>query len=552
MAESTAELLVLNAAIYTLDPGQPWAEAMAVRDGRIVAVGRAEQARAALSASAEVLDLHGRMLMPGMADIHNHFVAAGRAELYEVNFPPNTSLDQIIERVREAARDAPLERWITGGIWGSDMLGQLTYEARLRLDEAAGGRPVMLCDDSHHNRWLNDAGLRACGIDDATPDPVNGTIVRRAETGEATGLLIEAASMLAEGPVGRALAAEPERDVAAGLHALKRLNALGITALQEPLSARFVLDSVATLAERDQLTAWVIGSIPVLQGPFSADEWGETLFAERDRYRSRYFRPEFGKLFMDGVPTTHTSALLEPYVPSEAYGCCFRGSNFMTVPQLAKVIADCEKADISIKIHCTGDGSVRAALDAFEVVRTFNGGKRRHQIAHAGYVHPDDLPRFVELDIVADLSPMLWFPGIIVEQLKLVLSEERVNNSHRHVDMDKAGVLMAAGSDWPVLPDPNPFIGLQGIITRRDPSGQFPGVLGEDQGLNLATALRIYTLDPVRAMGLEAETGSLEVGKAADFIVLDRNLFQVPAETLAETRVLLTYFAGKCVHEAQA
>lgn len=552
MTETGQAVVLLNGAIYTLNVQQPWAEALAIRDGRIVAVGSEQQVLAAVSADATIIDLQGKMLMPGMADIHNHFLLAGRVELYEVNFLPNTPLDVIIEKVRERAKEAPLDRWITGGIWGSNMLSELTYEARLRLDEAADGRPVMLNDDSHHNRWLNAAGLKLCGIDNDTPNPPNGTIVRRPETGEATGLLLEAASFLTEGPIGAALAAEPELNVAAGVHALKRLNACGITAVQEPLTGRFIMDALKTMAERDLLTTWVVGSMPVLQGPLASSEWGHDLFALRDAYRSQYFRPEFGKLFMDGVPVTYTSAMLEPYAPSETHGCCFRGSNFMTVPQLAKVIADCEKADISVKIHCTGDGSVRAALDAFEVVRSFNGGSRLHQIAHAGYVHSDDLPRFVELGIVADLSPMLWFPGIIVEQLKLVLSEERVNNSHRHVDMDKAGVLMAAGSDWPVLPDPNPFIGLQGIITRRDPTGQFPGVMGAEQGLDLATALRIYTLDPVRAMGLEAETGSLEVGKSADFIVLDRNLFQTPVDQLVETRVLKTYFAGKLVYEVYA
>ncbi|HZX18376.1 MAG TPA: amidohydrolase [Pseudomonas sp.] len=552
MTETGQAVVLRNGAIYTLNVQQPWAEALAIHDGRIVAVGSEQQVLAAVSADATIIDLQDKMLMPGMADIHNHFLIAGRAELYEVNFLPNTPLDVIIEKVRERAKEAPLDRWITGGIWGSNMLSELTYEARLRLDEAAGGRPVMLNDDSHHNRWLNAAGLKLCGIDNDTPNPPNGTIVRRPETGEATGLLLEAASFLTEGPIGAALTAEPELNVAAGVHALKRLNACGITAVQEPLTGRFIMDALKTMAERNLLTTWVVGSMPVLQGPLASSEWGHDLFALRDAYRSQYFRPEFGKLFMDGVPITYTSAMLEPYAPNEAHGCCFRGSNFMTVPQLARVIADCEKADILLKIHCTGDGSVRAALDAFEVVRSFNGGSRRHQIAHAGYVHPDDVPRFVELGIVADLSPMLWFPGIIVEQLKLVLSEERVNNSHRHVDMDKAGVLMAAGSDWPVLPDPNPFIGLQGIITRRDPTGHFPGVMGAEQGLDLATALRIYTLDPVRAMGLDAETGSLEVGKSADFIVLDRNLFQTPVDQLVETRVLKTYFAGKLVYEVDA
>lgn len=546
------DLVLVNGVIYTMDHLQPWATALAVKEGRLVAVGNELEARAAVSAEAEVIDLQGRMVMPGMADIHNHFLIAGRAELYEVSFLPNVSLDQIIEMVRQAAEGAPMDRWIVGGIWGSNMLDQLTSEARLRLDEAAGGRPVMLRDDSHHNRWLNTAGLEACGIDDGTPNPPNGTIVRRAQNGEATGLLLEAASALAEGAVSKALASEPELDVTAAVHAMKRLNACGITCLQEPLTARVVMDTIKTMADRDLMTAWVVGSMPVLQGPFSTDQWGKELFALRDSYRSRFFRPEFGKIFMDGVPTTRTSAMLDPYLPDELHGCCFRGVNFMTVPQLARVISECEQADVSVKIHCTGDGSVRAALDAFEVVRSFYGGNRLHQIAHVGFVHSDDIPRFKELNIAADLSPMLWFPGIITDQLKSVLPEERINHSNPHRDMDEAGVLLAAGSDWPVLPDPSPWIGLQGIITRRDPTGQFPGEIWPEQGLDLTTALRAYTIGSAMAMGLDEETGSLVAGKSADFIVLDRNLFDIPVDMLAQTRVLKTFFAGRLVHEAEA
>ncbi len=550
MTDKDNSFLLFNATIYTMNTAQPWAEALVVSDGRIVAVGGLAEVEAVASANIKRIDGEGRMVMPGMADVHNHFVFAGRAELYEVSFPPYCSLDDIIERVRDAARQRPAERWIIGGIWGSTLLGELTYEARLRLDEAAGGRPVMLRDDSHHNRWLNAAALQACGIDADTPDPVNGTIVRQAGSGEATGLLLEAASALVESVVNASIQAEPEANIAAALHALQRLNTYGITCLQEPLSTRMVMDTLKTVAEREQLSAWVVMSMPVVQGPFASDQWGHELFALRDACRSQYLRPEFGKLFMDGVPTTHTSAMLDPYLPSETYGCCFRGSNFMTVPQLARVISDCEQAGISLKIHCTGDGSVRATLDAIDVVRSFNGGQHLHQIAHAGYVHAEDIPRFRELGVVADLSPMLWFPGVIVEQLKTVLAEERVHRSYPHRTMVEAGVLLAAGSDWPVLPDPSPWIGLQGMITRRDPTGQFPGALAEEECLDLATALRAYTLGPAEAMGLEQETGSLEVGKSADLIMLDRNLFTTPVEALAHTRVLTTYFAGRAVYEA--
>ena len=552
MNHQGSDIVFINGTIYTMDTAQPWASSMAMRDGRLIAVGNDIQVRSVVDDQAKVIDLQGRMVMPGMVDIHNHFLIAGRAELFEVSFAPNVTLDQIIDMVANAAKDAPPDRWLVGGIWGSDLLGQITYEARLRLDAAAGGRPVMLRDDSHHNRWLNAAGLKACAIDNDTPNPPNGTIVRCVDTNEATGLLLEAASALAEGAVGKALSAEPELDVTAAVHALKRLNACGITCLQEPLTARVVMDTIKTLAERKQLTTWVVGSMPVLPGPFSTDQWGQELFALRDSYRSEFFRPEFGKLFMDGVPTTRTSAMLDPYLPDELHGCCFRGANFMTVPQLARIISECEQADVSVKIHCTGDGSVRAALDAFEVVRSFNGGNRLHQIAHVGFVHPDDIPRFKALNVAVDLSPMLWFPGVIVNQLKTVLPEDRLMSSNPHRAMHEAGALLAAGSDWPVLPDPSPWIGLQGMITRRDPTGQFPGEMWPEQALDLPTALRAYTIGAATAMGLEAQTGSLIVGKSADFIVLDRNLFETPVDQLVQTQVLQTWFAGTLVHGAQS
>ena len=552
MANQTSELVLVNGLIYTMNADQPWADALAVVGGRLVAVGNEKDARAAVSADAKVVDLHGKMVMPGMIDVHSHFLLAGRAELYDVNFLPTTNLDQIIEMVRAAAKARPLDRWIVGGIWGSNMLDQLTYEARLRLDEAASGRPVMLRDDSHHNRWINDAALKLCGIDKSTPNPPNGTIVRCPETGEVTGLLLETASALAESAVTKALAEEPELDVAAAVHAIKRMNACGITGIQDALTARMVMDAIKSVAERGQLTCWIVGSMPVLEGPLSAEEWGKDLFALRDSYRSQYFRPEFGKIFLDGVPTTRTAAMLEPYLADDLHGCCFRGATFLTVPQLAREIAACEEANLSVKIHCTGDGSVRVALDAFEVVRSFNGGNRLHQIAHAGYLHDDDIARFKELNIAADLSPMLWFPGVIVEQLNSVLSPARVTRSYPNRDMEAAGVLLAVGSDWPVVPDPNPWFSMQGIITRRDPSGQFPGEMWPEQGLDLATALRAYTIGPATAMGLQGETGSIEVGKSADFIVLDRHIFEIPVDQLAQTQVLQTYFAGSVVHEVEA
>jgi hypothetical protein len=551
-AAAGTTLLLRNGAIYTMDPARPWADALAVRDGRIVAVGTEDEACAAVPSATRTVDLRGRMVMPGIIDVHNHFLWAGQAELYETNFAPTLSLAQVLERVREAAAKEPADGWIVGGIWGSGLFGELTREARTLLDEAAGGRPVMLRDDSHHNRWVSTAALRLAGIDAGTPDPLNGEIVRDPATGEPTGLLMESASALAEIAVGKAMALSPQRDFDAGVHAIRRLNACGITGSQEALTTRSVMNAIKALDDAGRLTAWVVGSLPVVEAALAPGEWGETLFALRDSYRTRHFRPDAGKVFLDGVPTSRTSAMLEPYLPDTLHGCCFRGSTTLTVPQLARALADCEARGIAVKIHCAGDGAVRSALDAVEVVRSFNGPGLLHQIAHASFIDPADVPRFAALNVAADLSPMLWFPGVIVEAIRTTVPEKRVDRFWPNRDLHESGALIAGGSDWPVVSDPNPWVGIQGMVTRRDPTGMFPGALWPEQALDLATVLQAYTLNPARAMGMAHETGSLEVGKSADLIVLDRHLFRIPSEELAATRVLATYFEGVVVHEAEA
>ncbi|HET7867230.1 MAG TPA: amidohydrolase [Burkholderiaceae bacterium] len=542
-----SDYLIRNAAICTMDARQPWAEALAVRDGRLASVGSLEQARAAMPGAPEI-DLRGRMVMPGLIDVHNHFVFAGRAELYETLFPPILSLEKVLELVRVAAAGKAPGEWIVGGIWGGGLLAELTPAARRALDAAAGGRPVMLRDDSHHNRWASSAALALAGIGADTPNPPGGEIVRDPATGEATGLLKEGASALVEAAVAQALAADPQLDIAAASHAVQRLNAYGITAMQEALTTRAVMKAIKGLEDRGRLSAWVVGSIPVVEAPLAPGEAGDEILALRDSFRSRHFRPDAGKIFLDGVPTSRTAAMLEPYNEDPVHGCCWRGGTALSVPQLARVLADCEKRDMAVKIHCAGDAAVRTALDAIDVLRTFNGPGLMHQIAHASFVDPAEIPRFAALNVLADLSPILWFPCVIVEALRQSVPSERVDRLWPNRHLLEAGALIATGSDWPVVPNPDPWLGLQGLVTRRDPTGQFAGALWPEQAMPLQAALAACTINPARAMRIDDVTGSLEPGKSADYVVLDRHLFEVQPDQLAQTQVLATCFEGRVVH----
>jgi predicted amidohydrolase YtcJ len=441
---------------------------------------------------------------------------------------------------------------VVGGIWGSSLIGQLDSAARARLDDAAAGRPVMLRDDSHHNRFVSSAALEAAGIRHGTPDPANGRIVRDPGTGEATGLLLEAACSLVEIALAKAMEATPHLDVEAAAHAVKRLNACGVTAMQEALTTRAVLRAVKALEDQGRLSAGVVGSVPVTDAPLAPGEAGEELLAMRDQFRTRHFMPDAGKIFLDGVPTSRTAAMLEPYLPDAVHGCCFRGGTTLTVPQLAKVLADSERRGIRVKIHCTGDASTRAALDAIEVVRSFNGPGLRHQIAHASFIDPAEIPRFAELDVVADLSPPLWFPSVIIEAIRAVVPQARADRVAPIRSLIEAGALVAGGSDWPVVPDPSPWPSIQGMVTRRDPTGRLEGALCPDEAIGVEQALRAYTIQAAQATGLCHLAGSIEVGKSADLAVLDTALFEVPPEQLGRTRVLQTWFEGRCVHGATA
>jgi predicted amidohydrolase YtcJ len=544
-----SETILHHPHIFTMNPDQPWVQAIAVRDGRMLAVGSLAHAQAALPA-APVVNLPGAMVVPGLLDVHNHFVWAGRAELYEMFVPPVFSLDQVLDTVREVASHKAPGEWIVGGIWGSALIGEINTAARLRLDEAAGGRPVMLRDDSHHNRFVSTAALTAAGIDRDTPDPVNGSIVRDPGTGEATGLLLESACALVEVALARELEAQPRLDVEAAAHAIQRLNALGVTGMQEALTTRAVMRALKSLDDEGRLSAWVMGSLPMTEAPLAPGEMPEELQALRDEFRTRHFLPDAGKIFLDGVPTARTAAMLEPYLPDAVHGCCFRGGTTLTVPQLVRVLADAERRGIRVKIHCTGDASTRAALDAIDVLRTFNGPGLQHHIAHASFIDPSEIPRFAQLDVVADLSPPLWFPSVIIEAIRSTVAGPLVDRMSPIRSLLDAGALIAGGSDWPVVPDPSPWPAMQGMVTRRDPSGRLEGPLAPEQAITVQDALKAYTINAAQAMGLADRTGSIEVGKSADIAALDAALFEVPAANIGQTRVLQTWFEGRCVYEA--
>ncbi|MFD6053559.1 amidohydrolase [Agromyces sp. NPDC060279] len=544
-----AELVLTGGRIWTGDPAAPWAEALAVGGGRLLAVGTDAEALALAGEGTERRALDGAFLMPGLVDVHNHHALAGRTDLFELSFSSSGSVEEVLAAVREYAAGLPADAWITGGAWGSNLRTAISNEAtRARLDEASGGRPVMLMEDSRHNRWANTRALELAGIT-ADSDPGEGGVIELDPvSGQPTGVLLESAGLPVEEAMARTRRLRAEQHRAASRRGVELLNSYGVTAFQDAAVSLEILEALRALDADGELDAWVVSSLTVNDQIFGYDPVGEGLVWQGEAFRTEHHRPDFVKIFLDGVPPARTGAFLEPYLPDDAHGDHFLGETTLPPEELWGWLRRTAERGLSAKIHCSGDAAVRLVLDTVARLRAEGFTETRYQVAHGQFVAESDIPRFAELGVSADMSPFIWFPGVIPEAIATVLPAERAGRMQPNRALLDAGALIAGGSDWPVSESPNAWEGIHGLVTRADPAGVFPGTLWAEQAITLDEAMAAFTINAAEAMGLGGETGSLVAGKSADFVVLDRDPFAHPAEELVRTTVAETWFAGRRVY----
>lgn len=546
-----ADVVFVGGVVRTADRARPLAEAVAVTGGRIIAVGAAADVLAAhRGAGTAVHDLGGAALYPGFVDVHNHHAIAGITDLYELSFGTALGLDEILERVRAHAAGLPADAWVTGGSWASTLMDELNSSAiRRRLDEASGGRPVVLSDDSHHNRWANSRALELAGISAATL-PAEGVTLLDPEDGEPTGVLLEAAGI----PVAHAQAREgaltADQHRRASARGVELLNGFGVTAFQDAAVSAEILAALHGLDEDGELDAWVVSSLTINDEIFGFEPVGQPLVELGERFRTTHHRPDFVKIFLDGVPPARTALFLDPYVPDEAHGAHFHGTTTMSGDELYTWLRAVAERGLGAKVHCTGDGSARLLLDTVERLRGEGFADARFQIAHGQFLASEDIPRLAQLGVAADISPFIWFPGVIPQALADALGDDRAGHSQPNRAIIDTGGLVAGGSDWPVSESPNPLEGIQGLVTRADPLRRAAGTLWLEQAIAAEEALEAFTVNAARAMGLDAETGSIAVGKSADFVVLDRDVIAGSPDEIIDGRVLETWFAGRVVYRA--
>ncbi|MDH4046632.1 MAG: amidohydrolase [Gammaproteobacteria bacterium] len=538
-----ADRVYLNGAVYTFDEERRKVEAIAIRDGVIVFAGSSTAAARFIDEQTEVTDLAQRMLMPGFLDSHAHVLAAGLGKA-GCNLEDERDPDLIREILEACAGsgDAEPDEWVTGSRWALAAFPNGRPPVAW-LDEIFAGRPAYFVDSFGHSAWVSSRALHIAGIDRSTKDPEQG-VIERDGRGNAIGVLRDAAMELVARHIPPATPAELAAAIRTGLADVRRF---GITAYTEPGLAERHLRAYKAADEAGKLTARVFASMSPIgwdAGKFGNDIYD--LIAKRDAFRGKYLNPDSIKVYIDGVIETETSFMLQPYTDGGNF------PPFYAAEELAVLFQKLDAEGLQIHTHAIGDAAIRSALDAYEHAVTVNGpSDNRHQIVHLQLIDDEDIPRFGELHVAADFQCMWCYPDEYIEVAIGLVGKDRVDRFYPVAAVLKGGGLIIGGSDWDVS-SLNPLDAIETAITRKNPFTNEGLELGSGQGVDLQTALEMYTRNASRVMRLDALTGSLEVGKRADLIVLDRDLFDIPTSEINEARVLQTLMDGVEVYTDKA
>ena len=540
-SSTAADTIIVNARIYTVNHGQPWAEAIAIRGDKILAVGHPKQIEIYRGRSTKVIDAKGKLVLPGFTDCHIHFMD-GSLGLTQVDLNGAKSVGEIQKRVKEYAATHPSEEWITGMGWTYPTFGPSGLPDKKILDEVVPDRPVYLQAFDGHSSWANSKALAMAGITPETPDPANGKIVRD-NKGEATGALKESA-----GELVAKLMPKPSREqrLAALRLGMHEANKFGLVRVHSAGQDFEWLDLYDELRRQGQLSVRFYIAY-FLDPPELTPIALEKIEQGRRTYHDNWISGGVVKTMLDGVVEAHTAAMLTPYSDDPAQ----IGKLFWDPSKYKQAIAELDRRGLQIFTHAIGDKAVRLALDAYgEGAETNHTHDARPRVEHIETISAQDIPRFGKLGVIASFQPLHAYPdedtlGIWARNV----GPERAQRAWVWHSIESTGGVLAFGSDWPVV-TLNPWPGVQNALTRKTTEGNPPDGFVPQERVSLEDAIKGYTLGAAFAGHREKTEGSIEPGKLADLIVLSQDLFKINPNQIANMDVLLTMVGGKVVYQS--
>ncbi|MCK4897301.1 MAG: amidohydrolase [Anaerolineales bacterium] len=542
MNKNKPNLVLKNGAIYTVDMQRTWAQAVAIADRKIACIGTNTEVESSIVSDTVVLDLNGRMVLPGFVDAHSHpshgMDYFGNISLYLLD-----STENYQKEITQYVVNHSDKSFYRGSGW-SDSLFPNFGPAKAILDAIVPDRPISLVSYDGHSLWVNSTTLERAHITKDTPNPDGGVIERDPETGEPNGTLRETAMSLVEGVL-------PDYTTDERVDALLAYQEMafsaGVTMTHDAMLDAQSIAAFKQLEADGHLRMRFRGSI-TMHPDLPIDEQINLLLRQRSNNTHPRFQTYTAKIFVDGVVEGGTAYLLDPYQHKPE----FSGIPIWSPDLLNEFFSALDKEDIQIHVHVIGDAAARITLDALEYTLGLNGKRdSRHLLTHLQLVTPGDISRFKQLGVIGVPNPYWFKVDDYYHTLALpYLGADRANRQYPMRSFIDAGVVMASASDFPVTIPFDPVIGIQLGITRSEIGVTSPDVLWEEERASLEQMITSFTYNGAYANFLENQIGSLEVGKQADFIVLDQNLFEIHQTEIADTKVLLTFVDGQEVYRA--
>lgn len=539
----TADTILTNARVYTVDRKQPWAQSIAIKDGKIVAVGPAAAVAKTKGANTRIVDLGGRLVLPAFGDAHAHPLF-GALSKTRCSLHDGKSIDDYKRMIAKCVAEKPGTDTIYGVGWEDSLFPPNGVPNKAILDAISTTRPLIFDSVGGHTVWVNSKALELAGITKDTPDPVNGSIDRDPATGEPVGSLQESAQALVAKLIPPPTDADYQNSI---LYTAKLFNSLGIVAWNDAgvefddQGGSRMVDAYKAVKDAGKLTTYVSVSLK-WKNERGMDQFPSLLKAA-ERANALGIPTHTVKFYVDGVIPQKTAYMLTPY----------EGSTESGTPQIApemlnQAVAATDAKGMYAFLHAIGDGGVRISLDAIEAAREANGAKpTHHMVTHLNVVDPADQPRFGQLDTYAQFQPTWssWYP--YMELTEQQIGKKRMEYIYPAGSIVRAGGKLAYGADWPVA-TANPIEGLEVAVTRRVAGDPNAKPLVASEGVTLAEAIESHTLNVATVNGMAKFTGSIETGKNADLVVLDKDIFKLPAYEISRAKVLVTVFQGKPVY----